>query len=434
MKKMNGMFCAFAILTLALAFAGCKTAPASTESGPETTADAVTDTKPVDEALTALRDKTESLRAECLKYHLDSYMVNEWADAEALRAAGLEAYGVNYDLSKKSFEDALAKYEEIRKASYAKIAAELDASLTAAREKAIAVGASGYYPEQFALADAAAAESREKREAGDDGAAYEAAQKALLRYQTLIKGMEAVALKQKITENNFVQYGAEDFALAESKYSDATAAYGSADAAALDSMAESVRLYEKVNNAGYKVLCEGAIAKADEIRALCDSIKASKSVKDGYAKAAVLYKEGAGSASSNSWEAAYGSYTAASVSFAEVYQAATLKKNSADAAIAAAKDRQEASTKLAQKADEIAPLPENAEGYSDEPVLIEGSAPTEEPSVSDVPATSEEPVAVEEPAIAEEPAPIEEPAAAEEPAPNEAPAVIEDTVSVEETK
>ena len=232
MKKMNGMLCAFAILALALA--GCKTAPASTESGPAATVDTVTETKPVDEALTALRDKTESLRAECLKYHLDSYMVNEWSDAETSRAAGLEAYGANYDLSKKSFEDALAKYEEIRKASYAKIAAELDASLAAAREKAIAVGASGYYPEQFALADAAATESREKREGGDDGAAYEAAQKALLRYQALIKGMEAVALKQKIADNDFVQYGAEDYALAESKYTDATASYGSADAAALN--------------------------------------------------------------------------------------------------------------------------------------------------------------------------------------------------------
>ena len=413
MKKMKATICIVTALAVALAFAGCKTAPKATETAPgpsnavQTTAPEV---KPVDDALTALRDRAEALRAECLKYHLDTHKADDWAIAEASRSEGLAAYGSDYDKAKVAFESAIAKYEEIRKSSYEAIASELEASLVAAREAAVKAGADGYYPEQFALADTAAKDSRSLRADGKDAEAYDMAQIALLRYQALTKGREALALKQKVDQNGFVQYGPEDYALADSKYKEGLSSYGTADAAALASMTESCHLYAKVNNAGYKALSQDVIQKTDEIRALCDSIKAKKSAADDYAKAAALYDEAAKAAANDSWEAAYQSYSASLVSFANVYQVATLKRNAAEAAMAKAKSRQDESSALAHKADEVAPLPEGAQGFSDEPAIIESPVePAPAAATEAAPAAATEPA----PAAATEPAP----AAATEPAP-----------------
>jgi len=426
MKKMKATICIVTALAVALAFAGCKTAPKATETapGPSNAVQTTTpEVKPVDDALTALRDRAEALRAECLKYHLDTHKADDWAIAEAARSEGLAAYGTDYDKSKAAFESAIAKYEEIRKSSYEAIAAELEASLVAAREAAIKAGADGYYPEQFVLADTAAKDSRSLRADGKDAEAYDMAQVALLRYQTLTKGMEALALKQKVDQNGFVQYGPEDYALADSKYKEGLSSYGTADAAALAAMTESCNLYAKVNNAGYKALSQDVILKANEIRSLCDSIKAKKSAPDEYGKAAALYDEAAKAAASDSWEAAYQSYSASVVSFANVYQVATLKRNAAEAAMAKAKSRQDESTALAHKADEVAPLPEGAQGFSDEPVIIEPPVAPSATEAAPAAATEAAPAAATEtaPAAATEAAPAAAteaaPAAATEAAP-----------------
>jgi hypothetical protein len=416
-------------LAFALAFAGCKTAPKATETNaPPSETVQTTATKPVDDALTALRDRVEALRAECLKYHLDSYKSDEWALAEKSRSAGLAAYGTDYDAAKAAFEDAIARYEDIRKSSYEKIAAELDAALVAAREAAVNAGAQAYYPEQFALADSAAENSRALRTEGKDAEAYDAAQLALIRYQILTKAREAIALKAKVDQNGFVQYGPEDYALADSRYGEALASYGSADAAALAAIEESCRLYAKVNNAGFKALAEPEMQKVAEIRGLCDAIKAKKTVTDEYGKAAVLHDGAAKAASQDSWETAYNGYAAATVAFTNVYQAATLKRNAAEAAMASAKQRQTESSELARKADEVIPLPENAEGFSEDPFVIESesggaavdqAAPAQD-TASDVAPTesaSGEPSPDAEPAPAE-PAPTE--SVSSEPAPDEA--------------
>jgi len=383
MRKFTFLFLAGSLSLLALTMSGCKTTPPAAETAPKAApvvepaasvaapAAPVVVAKPIDDALTALRDRTEALRNEGLKYGLNTYKKDAWADAETSRNAGLEAYGKDYDLAKASFEDAIAKYEKIRKDSFAELSPELDASIKKAREADIAAGCDSYYPEQFALADQAAAHATELRDAGDISGAYDAGQIALMRYQILLKGKEAVTLKQKIEKNDFARYDQASFDLAESKYAESAASYGSTDPAALESITESVVQYKKVNNAGFKALSEPLIAKTGEIRGLCDSIKAQKSMAADYTNAATLGDSAAVAAAADNWETAYSGYTDASVAFSRVYEAASLKRNAADAAIAAAKSKQSTSTDLATKADTIAPLPENAEGYSDEPIVIE---------------------------------------------------------------
>jgi len=380
MKKINSLFFAGIILLLASMLSACKTTPPA-QTEPTASAAVVTAAvaaKPVDDALTALRDRMESLRNECLKYKLESYKSQEWAVAEASRAAGLQAYGTDYDLAKKSFEDAIAQYEAIRKDGMVELNADLDASILAARDAAVKAGANEYFPLQFAAADTAAEQCRTLRESGDSAAAYDAAQLAVMRYRTLEKEMRAIGLKQKIDRNKFEQYGAEEYAQAGVKYDEAIAAYGTTDAAAFDSASASVALYEKINNAGFKALSADEMTKAGDIRSLCDSIKAKTSMKADYDAAAAKFNDAAGFASAENWEPAYTAYSESTVAFTGVYQEAVLKRNAADVAIAAAKDKQAASTDLAVKADALAPLPENAEGFSDEPVVIENAVTGEE--------------------------------------------------------
>jgi hypothetical protein len=404
MRKFTLLF-AGSLALLAITISACKSTPPATESAPAAPVASpsanvvapVAETKPVDDALTALRDRTEALRTEGLKYGLNTYKKDAWADAETSRNAGMDAYGKNYDLAKSSFEDAIAKYEKIRKDSFAELTPELDAAISKARESAIAAGCNSYYPEQFALADKQVSRVSELRDSGDVAGAYDAGQIALMRYQILIRAKEAVALRQKIEENNFSQYDQESFDIAEAKYAESASNYGTADPASLEAITESVARYKKVNNAGFKALSEPVIAKTDEIRTLCDSIKAKKSVSEPYAAASALYTGAASSAAAEDWESAYKGYSDASVAFSQVYEAASLKKNAADAAIAAAKAKQAASTDLAAKADQAAPLPENAEGYSADPYVIEGTgtpaaepvAPAEPEKSSDSPAATE---------------------------------------------
>lgn len=392
MKRNRYVVMACVILTFAILFSACKSTPAVEPAPvPETPAQpaqpevapvapvvVVKETKPVDQALTDLRDKMEATRAEGLKYGLDKYKVAEWAEAEAVRKTGLDAYGTDYDVAQGSFAKAIDLYEAIKKTSFDSISVELEAEIREAREEAIRVGASSYYPEQFDIADKSADAALASKESGEIAAAYDAGQIALMQYRTLINGIRAVELRTKIERNDFVQYASDDFAKAGIKYDEAASSYGTADAASYEAIVESVSLYESVNNAGYRVLAEDLSYKVEDIRALCDSIKASKAASKDYASAVAMYDAAHRYAADNQWENAYNSGNDALDTFSDVYQNVLLKRNTADAAIMAAKTKQDESTVLAKRADELAPLPENAEGYSEELPQIEGNATQEE--------------------------------------------------------
>ena len=292
------------LMVLVFAISACKTAPKAVPPAPVeekapvvapapvtppapapvTPPAPVVTVKPVDDSLTALRDKMEALRNEGLKYGLNTFQADDWAKAEASRAAGLDAYGKDYDLAEKSFNDAISQYESIRKTSFEQISASLEAEILKAREAAILAGAQDYYPEQFSLGDSAMEQASALRDQKEYANAYDAAQIALMRFLSLQNAMAALDLKQKIEKNDFAQYDQTDFDNAEAKYLEATQAYGSADAAALESIKESVSLYAAVNNAGFKVWCQDLATKVEDVRNLCDSIKAQKAAKDDYAK------------------------------------------------------------------------------------------------------------------------------------------------------
>ncbi len=378
-KKMRNL-AGVALVSVAL-LAACKSAPpATSETEPEPTTQPSVETapaKPVDDALTSLRDECEALRAKGLKYGIDTFKPEGWGEAEASRNAGLAAYGSDYDASEAAFKDAIDKYNALFEASFTEIAAQLEAELLEARAKAVAAGADSYFPEQFALADEALQAASDARDAGSDEESYAAAQIALMRYRTLILGMDAVALNDDIVRNGFDSVDPDDYASAGTKYEEAAAAYGTADPASFDAATECVAFLRKVSNAGYKVWAADKKGKVDEIRGLCDSIKANRAAADDYAAAAKLASDAEAYGKADDWKSSYDSYTDSEVAFTNVYQNVSLRRNAADLAISAAKNRQAESTELAKQADETVPLPDDAEGYSEEPYVIDESAPGE---------------------------------------------------------
>lgn len=364
MKKMKSLavLCAAGLLIAAV---GCKSAPpAEPEPDPQPSlSQAETVDKPADAALDALRDKMESLRNESLRYGLDKVDPGAWQSAEASRQTGLDAYGKNYTQAEASFRDAISRYEALHAASMDKLVAEQDSELLAARQAALEVNAQAYYPEQFALADDTADRARARRSDGDLSEAYNLGTIAIMQYRTLIKGREAVELKNKIDRNAFTDIFPDDYQAAGIKYTESLTIYGTMHAESYASMEEAVALFFKVKNEGFRIMSEDMAVRVDEIRSLCDSIRAQRSMKSEYDAALVRYQEGRAAATANDFESAYVAWSDSAVQFTTVYQEVTLRRNAADLAIAAARSRQQASAELARKADEIAPLPEGTPGF-----------------------------------------------------------------------
>lgn len=373
-------------LAVVFMLSACKSAPkpvdepkpAETPAAETVPAEPVKQGKPIDETLTALRDRAGELSSETKKYGIDTFMPDRWNDAESARKAGLDSYGIDYDTSKSAFENAIVLFESLIQDAFNQIAAELEALIVQARADAVAAGAPEYFPDQFALADESAESARSEKNDGDLSGSYDTAQIALMRYRTLINGMKALALKDSVDRNDFAQYAPEEYDQAHAEFDKATAAYGTADAVAYEASIEMLRLAYIVNNQGFKQWSFEEKTKADEIRALCDSIKAAKASKEAYARAQSAYTKAVAYGEANTWELAYFAYTDSVTQFASVYQEVTLKRNAADLAITAAKARQQESTGLAQQADELAPLPENAEGFSDEEYILDENVPVEE--------------------------------------------------------
>lgn len=386
MNKRKILLAAGCAVLMLFAFVSCKSAPDTPDGEDQTVETGEQELKELDAMLVSLVERMETLRNSCVTYKLGTYYPADWEKAEELRAAGLAAVGRvqktspdgdvsyitagDYTIAVDSCTEASGIYEKIWDDGIVLLSRDMAAEMKKEREAAIAAGARKFYPEQFNQADEAERNALSLYEAEDVEGSYNAAQLALLRYKALQRAMEALSLKKTIDENDFAQYDVSSYELAGERFDDAVAAYGSEDAAALKAIESSVLLYRKVANAGYKVLSVELREKVLNIRELCDSIKASRSMSAAYSDANGTFARADAFGKADEWASAYNAYADAAVLFTDVLQKATLKKNAADAAMEAAKTRQEYSTELAKKADEIAPLPEGAEGFSDEQLPV----------------------------------------------------------------
>ncbi|MGP1431302.1 MAG: hypothetical protein ACTTJ4_03165 [Treponema sp.] len=243
--------------------------------------------------------------------------------------------------------------------------------LTKVRAQAVEVNADKAYPAEFQSADTAADEARSCYEAKDFNGAQEKAQRAILQYRTLINRTQIDALKAKINKHDLSAYDAETYHKAQELDTKIKQLYETDPNAAFMASEEALRCYESVTNAGFAALVTDAKKKADEAKERCDSLKAANAMKDAYNKTFTRYRQAGVLVGSQKYEQAYLSYMTAAQEFDDIYEKVKIKREQATNAMERAKARQEASSQLAKDADREAPLPENAEGFSEEPIEVE---------------------------------------------------------------
>ena len=253
-------------------------------------------------------------------------------------------------------------------------AAEVQQFLTEikkARDQALALHADTAYPDLFKMADESAEAARDAYSSKDDEGGKKKAEQALLQYRVLINKMHIDAAKKKIDKHHLAEHDAENYQKGSDLLAQIDALYASDTQKSYDLSLEALKAYEMVQQEGFKLLVEDAKKKADEAQAACDSIKAARSSKESYDKAVLFYRQAGVAVESGKFEQAYQQYTASADTFMQLYGIAEAKRIAALEAIAKAKQRQQASSKLAQDADAEVPLPENMEGFSDEPIDLE---------------------------------------------------------------
>ena len=253
-------------------------------------------------------------------------------------------------------------------------AAEIQQFLTdikKARDQAIALHADTAYPDLFRMADETAEAARSAYSSKDSERGKEKAEQALLQYRVLINKMHIDAMKEKIDKHHLAEHDAENYQKGVDLLTKIDALYASDTQKSYNLSLEALKAYETVQQEGFKLLVGDAKKKADEAQAACDSIKAARSSKDSYNKAVLFYRQAGLAVENSKFEHAYQQYTASADTFMQVYESVEAKRVAAVEAIAKAKQRQQASSKLAQDADGEVPLPENMEGFSDEPIDLE---------------------------------------------------------------
>lgn len=250
-------------------------------------------------------------------------------------------------------------------------AARLLNELAKVRAEAIKAKADKAYSVQFKSADDTAAEAKRDYESNSFEAAQTKAQKAIAQYHTLINQMKINGLKEAIDKNDLSAYDAESYKKAEELSVKIPDLYESEPAQAFETSQQALNYYETVKEAGFSTLMNDAKKKADEARERCDSVKGATAMKNPYAKAVNRYRTAGIATGNKKYEQAYTGYMTAADEFNDIYEKVKVKQAQANEAMERARARQEASSKLAQDADREAPLPENAEGFSEEPVDLD---------------------------------------------------------------
>lgn len=243
--------------------------------------------------------------------------------------------------------------------------------LTKVRSQAVEANADKAYPAEFQAADTAADRARHSYDAKNFNSAQEEAQRAILQYRTLINRMQIDALKAKINKHDLSAYDSETYQKAQEVDGRIKNLYESDPNAAFKASEEALRYYESVVNAGFIALLDDAKKKADEAKERCDSLKAANAMKDAYNKTFMRYRQAGVLVGSQKYEQAYLGYMTAAQEFDDIYEKVKIKREQATNAMERAKARQDASSQLAKDADREAPLPENAEGFSEEPIEVE---------------------------------------------------------------
>ncbi|MEL3900430.1 membrane protein TmpA [Treponema phagedenis] len=249
--------------------------------------------------------------------------------------------------------------------------AKIEKRLMQAKNAATEAEANVYYPEKFAQIEDLEKQSSEAKEQDDLKKANSLGSAAADKYETLANKMKIANQRSKIEANKLAKYDEESYRLGEEAEKKIDGLYESDSVAALQTSNESLMYYNKVIDAGYKSLSQDAKKTADDAKAALTAVKVAASLKPQQEEADGIYAKAEEAENSAQYEQSYGGYTSAAQAYNDLTQIIKAKRLEAQKAMQAAKTKQELSAKLANEADKESPLPENAEGFSKEPIEVE---------------------------------------------------------------
>ncbi len=246
---------------------------------------------------------------------------------------------------------------------------ELMEKIAAARKAAVEASADVLFADEFAAVEAACSNAFASFDADGDAETLKIAAKDIIR---MYKALENAALAES-EFNRIVELGFDsdnpaafdtacDMAMALREMAES----GATPAELLAKSEELLGSYRSILDASFK---KRADAKREEYVAAekqAKSIKAEVAGKDKYNAAHQLCVDGDAAYARTSYEHALYSYTQATEKMTAVFTEISQKRAQAEAAMAAARERAAAAEKTALEADELAPLPADAEGF-DEP-------------------------------------------------------------------
>lgn len=240
--------------------------------------------------------------------------------------------------------------------------------VAAARAAALEASADVLFADEFSAVDAACEAALTALEADGDGEAFTAAAKDAIRmYKALENAALADAEFNRIVELGFdadnpaVFDAACDKAMALREM--AVAGAGSAEL--LTASQDLLDSYRSILDAAFKKRADSKRQEYLEVEKKARGIKAEVAMKDDFNKAHQLCVDADSAYACTSYEHALNSYTQATVAMTKVFSTVSDKRAAADRAIAEAKAKAEAAQQVALEADEIAPLPEDAEGFEE---------------------------------------------------------------------
>lgn len=258
--------------------------------------------------------------------------------------------------------------------------------VAAARQAAVEAGADELFADEMAAVDAACQEAVAALEAGGDADTFKAAAKDAIRmYKTLENAALADSEFNRIVALGFDEDNpaAFDEACEMAETLRAMAADGADSAALLSASEKLLGSYRSILDASFKKRADAQRQKYIDVEKQAKGIKAEVSRKADFNAAHQLMVDADAAYARTSYEMALESYTKATERMTGIYTDVSQKRTEAQAAIDAARERAAAAEQVALEADEIAPLPEDAEGF-------------EEPEESDENAASYELLGVQE--------------------------------------
>ncbi|MCL2761727.1 MAG: hypothetical protein FWD36_00780 [Treponema sp.] len=292
--------------------------------------------------------RANEARTKAGDFESPAYFPSEWEAAEAQFTHAeaqktLSAYNTAADAFNALFDLTIPLYAQAR-----------EDEIMVLRDDLVHNGARNSFPDYFLPADQAALLAFDQYEARDFYTARDSAAKALSMYEVLTSVYEAWLVRQEIRERDFASYDPDNFDRAGEIISEAMDAYETGDnAAALEKAEDAIVTYKLVLANGWARYAELRSSLAETGRQTALNNKANIAARDLFNEANANYTAAAAIHDSRDYEEAAKQFIHAEALFITASNTATEKRAFAAEAIEEAHKKIAESDETARQAEII---------------------------------------------------------------------------------